>query len=208
MKSTMRLVLGIGFVFALCLGAFADADKTTGSAIKSDGSLLDEQFTSPSIPKGWIIPVAGNRHDISFKDGCCIFNPGKGDNNIIMPTLPINLTEDFVLEITFSVPAPVVGTFSVMDMKRDGGDLMLVVNAAGATQNVMLGRTKLLSAIEPGKTYTVAMQCKPDGTCLGVLTGPGIETPAVQTFNGSNGPLRGIVLGNVFGAGEGSMSID
>jgi hypothetical protein len=195
----------------MCLAVLAaDGDKAAPSPIKADGSLLNEAFDGAGVPDGWdLSPGGGNRKDVSFKDGRCVLNPGQGDNNITMPPLKANLQEDFVIELAFGIPAPTKGGYSILSMTRESGEFQVVVTDDGDARRVVMGKDRVvLGDLRPGKTYTLALQFQPKGECKGVLAGPGIEKPSVQTVAGVEGVIHNIVLGNVFGAAEGSLFIE
>jgi hypothetical protein len=204
-------VLGTILASALAVAAFAaDADKGAPAPIKSDASLLNEGFDAPGCPKSWdLSPEGGNRRDAAFKDGRCILNPGEGDNNITLPPLKADLDKDVVLEVSFAIPAATTGGYSVLSMTRESGEFQVVILPAGDAQRVVMGKERVaLGAIEPGKVYTLALLFRPDGECKGVLTGPGIDKPAVQSVKGVDGVIHKTVIGNVFGAGSGSLWIE
>ena len=209
----MKRSIGLGIVLASALAfaaVAADADKGAPSPIKSDGSLLNEGFDGPECPKGWAVVVdGGNRRDVGFKDGRCILNPGEGDNNITMPPLKADLEKDVVLEITFIVPAATKGGYSLLSMARESGEFQIVIMPAGDKQRVVMGKDRaVLGNIEVGKAYTLALLFQPDGNCKGVLSGPGIEKPSVQSVAGIDGVIHKILIGNVFGAGSGTLWIE
>jgi len=189
----------------VCLPAMAGEAKAP--LIRADGSLLNEGFDGGAMPEGWSFTPGGNRRDASFKDGMCILNPGKGDNNILAPRMAFNLDEPFVIEIGFGVPAPTKSQFCVLSMAREGGEFQVVIVEAGDARKVMMGN-KTLGVIQPGKTYTLGLKCNPDGTYEGLLTGPGIDKPEAQSVSGVDGAIRSVILGNVFNAGEGGIYYD
>jgi len=211
MKPSTALSLGLVLASALAAGVFAaDADKVAPSPITSDGSLLNESFDGVACPEGWsVVPSGGNRSDIAFKDGRCILNPGKGDNNITMPPLKADLEQDFVLEITFAIPEATKGSYSLMSMARESGEFQVSIVAVGDKLRVTMGKKGLpLGEIVPGKVYTVALLFQPDGTCKGVLSGPGIDKPVVKSVTGIDGVIHKTLIGNVFGAGTGSLWVE
>lgn len=193
------------------LTALAAEEKAAVPApIRSDGSVLNESFDAGKLPKGWEqLPSGGNRRDVTFKDGACIFNHGKGDNYLDLPALPINLDEPFVVEITFSVPAMTVDGYSLFSMNRVGGELVLgFTEGSNGTLHIGLRGVRTFGVVELGKTYTVAVMVKPDGSCTGTLTGGSIEKPMIQSGAGPEGAIKGIMLGNGRGLAVGGMRVE
>lgn len=211
MKCSKALSLGLVLASALAAGVLAaEGDKGAPSPIKSDGSLINESFDGTACPAGWaVVPDGGNRRDVAFKDGHCILNPGTGDNNITMPALKADLDRDFILEITFAIPEATKGGYSLLSMSRESGEFQVTIVAVGDKQRVVMGKTGVtLGEIVPGKVYTAALLFQPDGTCKGVLSGPGIDKPAVQSVTGVDGVVHKTIVGNVYGAGTGSLWIE
>ena len=191
----------------LCLAVIIHAGNEPPAApVQSDGTWLDAGFEAGKLPAGWEIPGSGRR-DVSLTNGCCILNPGKGDNYLAMPFLKNDLDQDFVIEMDFCIPEPVKGPYSLFAMIREGGNFQLVLSPTGSVQSVTMNSLVSLGAIKPGAVYTVAVLCHPDGTYEGTLAGPGIEKPAVRAYAGPDGALNKMVLGNTYGAGVGSVAI-
>lgn len=198
------VVMALGL--AVCVAALAQEQKPA-PLIRADGSVLNEGFDAGAMPKGWDFTPGGNRRDATFKDGLCILNPGKGDNNITTPRMAFDLEQPFVIEMGFGVPAPTTSQFCILSLVREGGQFQVVIVEAGDARNVLMGN-KTLGAIQPGKTYVLAVKCNPDGTYEGLLTGPGIDKPAAQSIASVDGAISGVILGNVFNAGEGGIFFD
>lgn len=211
MKMSGLKGMGMALVLAAGLSAWAaDADKPATPAIASDGSLLNETFDGTKLPAGWDLHAGGgNRRDVTLKDGRLIFNPGKGDNNVLLPKLPINLDEDFVIEITFVMPEPTKNGYTLLSLNREGGYFQIIIADAEGTRRVVMNRgANWFGPIEAGKPYIFALMCRPDGACKGTLTGPGIAKPSIQTVPGPDGIIKEVALGNVFSDGVGSLHID
>lgn len=209
--------LSIALAFTLCAAAFA-ADAP--APIQSDGAYLNEAFDGAALPAGWVLAKDGsNRAAVSFQDGRCLFNPGKGDNNVALPPLKINLEEPFVIEITFTLPAPTgaqepgakathATAFSIFCMSREGGEFQAMIAPTDDARCVIMTGSRPLGIIQPGKPYTLAVLVQPDGAYKGTLAGPDIVKPVVQSVTGARGPIKALLLGNVNGSAVGSLSVD
>jgi hypothetical protein len=206
-RHTLVILAAVAMALIQSRAIFAAGDAPAG--FQCDGSLLSESFDGGTLPKGWELPAGGNRREVSFKDGMCILQAGKGDNFIALPALAINFDEVVVVEMSFSIPAPTSGGFSLVTLSREGGEFKVLLSAGEKGQYLVMTRSRPLGLVEPGKTYTVALRCHPDGSYEATLTGETIKQPVVQKVAGPDGGLKAnLMLGNNVGSADGGVSVD
>lgn len=209
MDRRLNAIAAILVLVVLVQGRLTRAADQLPAGFACDGALLNESFDAGKLPPGWELGPAPARRDVSFKDGRCILNPGRGDNFISMPSLAINLEEVFVVELTFSIPAPTTGGYSLLTLSREGGEFKVLLSPGEKGQYVVMTRSRPLGLIEPGKSYTVSVRCHPDGNYEGTLVGEGIKQPVTVKVAGPDGPFKtNLIVGNGINEAEGGVAID
>lgn len=206
LKTYFKSAIALAVLFG-STALFAQGEQAAVPVFSADGSLLTEEFDKGLPPEWTFATDGGNRKDAAVQNGVLVFAPGAGDNNISLPSLPIDTAQKFVVEITFEFTEAIRNEYSLITLNRQGGYFTVFVTMAGDSMRVMMGK-KNMGNIQTGKTYTFALLCEPDGTYQGVLTGADIENPRVQSYTDADGPITNITLGNTRGAGDGSLRLD